>query len=105
LVSFWVTCGSFFRNFHNHEVSLVSNGKKMIFVAYYLDKIGIKGQLKVGDAIVSYQHANMLINQGNATSTDIITLACTMQKMVKDHFDIVPQPECRLIGFKEYPLL
>ena len=59
------TCGSFFRNFHDHEVSLISNGKKMIFVAYYLDKIGVKGQLQVGNAIVSYQHANMIVNQGN----------------------------------------
>jgi UDP-N-acetylmuramate dehydrogenase len=33
------TCGSFFRNFHENEVTLESNGKKMIFVAYYLDKI------------------------------------------------------------------
>jgi UDP-N-acetylmuramate dehydrogenase len=99
------TCGSFFRNFHENEVTLVSNGKKMIFVAYYLDKIGVKGQLKVGDAIVSYQHANMLVNQGNATTADIINLALTMQEMVKKEFGIIPQPECRLIGFKEYPLL
>lgn len=99
------TCGSFFRNFHDHEVTLMSNNKKMIFVAYYLDKIGVKGQLRVGDAIVSYQHANMIVNQGAATSTDIITLAATMQELVRKEFGIIPQPECRLIGFKEYPLL
>jgi UDP-N-acetylmuramate dehydrogenase len=99
------TCGSFFRNFLDHEVTCMSNSKKMIYVAYYLDKIGVKGQLQVGDAIVSYQHANMLVNQGNATSTEIITLARTMQEMVKKEFGIVPQPECRLIGFKEYPLI
>lgn len=100
-----LTCGSFFRNFHENEVTLESNGKKMIFVAYYLDKIGVKGQLKVGDAIVSYQHANMIVNQGTATTADIVQLTRTMQQMVKDTFGIVPQPECRLIGFKEYPLL
>lgn len=99
------TCGSFFRNFHEDEVTIVSNGKKMIFVAYYLDKIGIKGQLQVGGAIVSYQHANMIVNQGSATSDDIIQLARAMQNLVRDHFGIIPQPECRLIGFKEYPLL
>ena len=99
------TCGSFFRNFLDHEVTLISNGKKMIYVAYYLDKIGVKGQLQVGDAIVSYQHANMLVNQGNATSGDIITLARMMQEMVKKEFGILPQPECRLIGFKEYALI
>lgn len=98
------TCGSFFRNFHDHEVTFMSNGKKMIFVAYYLDKLGVKGQLQVGGAIVSYQHANMLVNQGTATSTDIINLARAMQEMVYKGYGIMPQPECRLIGFKEYPL-
>lgn len=99
------TCGSFFRNFYEHEVTLESSGKKMIYVAYYLDKIGVKGQLRVGDAIVSHQHANMIVNCGNATSTDLITLARTMQELVKDKFGIVPQPECRLIGFERWPLL
>lgn len=99
------TCGSFFRNFLPDEVTLESNGKKMIYVAYYLDKIGAKGSLSVGDAIVSYQHANMLVNKGNATSGDIIALARTLQTMVKDQFGIIPQPECQLLGFDEYPLL
>lgn len=76
----------------------------MIYVAYYLDKIGVKGQLKVGDAIVSYQHANMLVNQGNATSADIVNLARTMQELVVKQFGITPQAECELVGFKEYPL-
>jgi UDP-N-acetylmuramate dehydrogenase len=77
----------------------------MIYTAYYLDKIGAKGTLKVGGALVSHQHANMIVNAGNATSTDIITLARTLQEKAKELFNIVPQPECRLIGFKEYPLL
>ena len=99
------TCGSFFRNFHEDEVNLVINGKKMIYVAYYLDKIGIKGALSFGDAIVSYQHANMIVNQGKATTADIIALARAIQEKVYEHYGIIPQSECRLIGFKEYPLL
>jgi UDP-N-acetylmuramate dehydrogenase len=99
------TCGSFFRNFHDHEVTLISNGKKMIYVAYYLDKIGVKGELTVGNATVSYQHANMIVNRGNATSSDIVALVRTMQQLVYDQFDIIPQPECQLIGFKKWPLL
>ncbi|HLW72475.1 MAG TPA: UDP-N-acetylmuramate dehydrogenase [Candidatus Babeliales bacterium] len=99
------TCGSFFRNFFANEVTLEIEHKKIIFVAYYLDKIGVKGSLRKGDAIVSPQHANMIINMGNATSSDIITLAHEMQQLVLDTFNIVPQPECQLIGFKKYPLL
>ncbi len=99
------TCGSFFRNFHDHEVTMMSNGKKMIHTAYYLDKLGIKGTLQVGDAIVSWQHANMLVNKGNATSADIINLARIIQQLVYNSFGIMPQSECQLIGFSEYPLL
>lgn len=97
------TCGSFFRNFLPEEVA--NTDKKLIFVAYYLDKVGIKGELCVGDAIVSYQHANMLINRGKATSSDIINLARLMQEKVKSEFNIVPQAECQLIGFTHKPLL
>lgn len=98
------TCGSFFRNFHDHEVTLVSSGRKMIYIAYYLDKIGVKGELTVGDATVSYQHANMIVNRGNATSGDIVNLVRTMQQLVYQQFGVIPQPECQLVGFKEWPL-
>lgn len=97
------TCGSFFRNFLPEEVQ--NTDKKLIFVAYYLDKIGIKGELCVGDAIVSHQHANMLVNRGKATSSDIINLARLMQERVNAEFNITPQVECQLIGFKNNPLL
>jgi UDP-N-acetylmuramate dehydrogenase len=98
------TCGSFFRNFFEDEVTFVSNGKKMIYVGYYLDKVGIKGELSVGDAQVSYQHANMIVNRGNASTNDIITLARIMQEKVYNAYGILPQPECQLLGFDESPL-
>lgn len=98
------TCGSFFRNFLPDEVTLSSNGKKLIYIAYYLDKVGVKGTLSVGDAIVSYQHANMIINKGNATTSDIIQLARAMQERVYETFGVMPVPECELIGFEQFPL-
>lgn len=99
------TCGSFFRNFYEHEVTVQSNGKKMIYVAYYLDKLGFKGQLSSGNALVSHLHANMIVTKDNATSSDVIALARIMQERVLQEFGILSQPECRLVGFKEYPLL
>jgi len=98
------TCGSFFRNFYEQEVTIESNGKKAIWVAYYLDKVGVKGALRIGGAAVSYQHANMIINENVATTSDIIAVARSMQKKVYQEFGIIPQPECRLIGFDTYPL-
>lgn len=98
------TCGSFFRNFFEHEIAATNSGKKLIYVAYYLDKLGIKGELFVGDAHVSHQHANMIVNRGNATSHDIVTLARTMQEKVATAFNLVPQAECQFLGFDNYPL-
>ena len=100
-----MTCGSFFRNFHKEEVVHETSGSQLIFVAYYLDKIGVKGSLTSGDAIVSHKHANMIVNKGNATSTDIINLARMMQQKVFEQFNITPHAECQLIGFKDNPLL
>jgi UDP-N-acetylmuramate dehydrogenase len=99
------TCGSFFRNFHESEIPFLINGKKLVFVAYYLDKLGIKGELSVGNAIVSHQHANMIVTKQGATSADVINLAKKMQKLVKEKFGIVPQVECQLVGFKHPPLI
>lgn len=99
------TCGSFFRNFHSHEVSFESNGQKMIFIAYYLDAIGVKGRLSVGGAAVSYKHANMLVTSEGATSADVVALAREMQKRVFDAYGIVPVSECQFLGFPRYPLL
>lgn len=99
------TCGSFFRNFHDEEVTFLINGKKLPFIGYYFDKLGIKGELSVGNAVISHQHANMIITRPGATSKDVIDLALKMQNLVKDKFGIIPQPECQLVGFKKWPLL
>lgn len=99
------TCGSFFRNFLPEELSFTIQGKKVSFVAYYLEAVGVKGQLTIGGASVYHLHANMLVTTAGATSTDVIAVVRTMQEKVRDQFGIIPQPECQLIGFKKYPLL
>lgn len=99
------TCGSFFRNFLPEELSFTIAGKKVPFVAYYLEKVGVKGELRIGNAMVYHLHANMLVTEEGATTADVITLVRTMQERVHNQFGITPQAECRLIGFKEYPLL
>ncbi|QQR49396.1 UDP-N-acetylmuramate dehydrogenase [bacterium] len=99
------TCGSFFRNFRDYELLPLVAGKRVPFVAYYLDKIGVKGALQIGGAIVSYQHANMLVTQQGATSHDVVLLARTMQIRVFENFGVLIEPECQFLGFSEYPLI
>ena len=33
----------------------------------------------------------------------LLILVRTMQQLVYDKFGIIPQPECQLVGFKEWP--
>lgn len=99
------TCGSFFRNFRDHEQLPLVAGKRVPFVAYYLDKIGVKGALQIGGAVVSHQHANMLVTQPGATSHDVVLLARTMQMRVFENFGVLIEPECQFLGFGEYPLI
>ncbi|MFC1894859.1 UDP-N-acetylmuramate dehydrogenase [Candidatus Dependentiae bacterium] len=99
------TCGSFFRNFKEQEIPFTINNKKIIYVAYYLDKLGIKGEFKSGNAIISYKHANMITTLSGATSTDVINLAKKIQELVIKEFGILPKAECQLIGFDKNPLL
>ncbi len=98
------TCGSFFRNFHPEEVDMQINGRDMIYVAYYLDNVGVKGRLKIGQAGVSSKHANMIVTEDGAKTEDVLKVVREMQNRVREAYDIIPQPECQLIGFDEYPI-
>ena len=99
------TCGSFFQNFTAAEVGGQRRGGAITSVAYYLDALGIKGKLRAGGAVVSHQHANMLVNTGTATAADIARLARRMQELLRARFGLVPRPECQLVGFRKPPLL
>lgn len=99
------TCGSFFRNFYPHELLTTEKSQQPVNVAYYLDRVGVRGELQHGGAKVSWQHANMLVTEPGAASADVIAVARTMQELVMKKFNLKPQPECQFIGFKDYPLL
>ncbi len=99
------TCGSFFRNLHPHETPHTVKDKKIIYAAYYLDAVGVRrDRLSFGKAQVSSRHANMIVTQPVATSSDVINLAQCMQQRVYEQFGVVLQPECQLLGFSKNPL-
>ncbi len=52
-----------------------------------IDDLGLKGY-KIGGAMVSYKHANFIINEDNATQEDILKLIDKIKKDVKDNYDI-----------------
>ena len=65
-----------------------------------LDDAGLKG-LSIGEAKISEKHANFFINEGNASSEDMLLLIKKAHKVVKDKFQINLELEVKLMGFNE----
>jgi len=63
-----------------------------------IDQAGLKGQ-KNGDAQISSQHANFIINTNRASAQDVLALMRLAQKEVLTRFQIKLKPEIKLIGF------
>lgn len=61
-----------------------------------IDKCGLKGK-SVGGAIVSDMHANFIVNQGGATSKDIVNLIDLIVQEVKLQSGLDLHPEVRFI--------
>jgi UDP-N-acetylmuramate dehydrogenase len=80
------SAGCFFKNPDNSE----SAGK-------LIDLAGCKG-LRVGNAAVSEKHANFIINQGQASAEDILRLMHKVQETVLRKFNIMLEPEVKIVG-------
>ena len=65
-----------------------------------LDELGLKG-FSIGDAKISEKHANFFINDGNASSTDMLMLIKKAHQKVKERFNVNLSLEVRLMGFNE----
>ncbi len=58
---------------------------------------GLRGY-SVGGASVSEKHCGFIINKGNATAKDVITLIEDVKRIVNDKFGVMLKPEIRFIG-------
>ena len=65
--------------------------------ARLIELSGLKGK-KMGGAQVSEQHANFIVNLGNATAADIENLIFEVQADVKQKTGIALHPEVRIVG-------
>ena len=61
-----------------------------------LDVCGCKG-LRCGDAVVSDKHANFIINCGNASSTDVMSLSEMCAHRVRESTGIKLEPEIKIL--------
>ena len=70
---------------------------KDLYAARLIDEAGCKG-MEYGNAVVSNQHANFLINKGRATATDIENLGKQVVEKVYKKFNIILDWEIKIIG-------
>lgn len=78
--------GCFFRNPSSHGPA----GK-------LIDQAGFKGY-RVGGAKVAEEHANFIVNTGEATAEDVLSLSREIQEKVFSMFQVRLEPEVRVIG-------
>ena len=67
-----------------------------------IDQAGLKGK-KIGGAMVSLEHANFIVNTGNATAEDIIILISYIKQQVRDQLGVQLEEEIRYLGFDKIP--
>jgi len=65
--------------------------------AELIDRFGLKG-FSVGGAAVSEKHAGFIVNKGNATAKDVVSLIEQIQKIILEKTGILLEPEIRILG-------
>jgi UDP-N-acetylmuramate dehydrogenase len=81
----WPSAGSVFKR------------PKGYFVGKLIDDCGLRG-FSNGGAQISDKHSGFIINKGDATCQDVLTLIKHIQSTVADRFLVELEPELRIIG-------
>ena len=77
-------CGSYFKRPDGY------------IAAKLIDDLGLKGR-SVGGAMVSEKHAGFIVNMGNATSSDILSLEEIVKKEVFDNYGVMLEREVKYV--------
>ncbi len=81
------SCGCVFKNDHVRNIQ----------AGRLLDSLGLKG-LREGGAEVAPFHANFIINTGNATARDVLTLIERVETIARERTGVELEREVRLVG-------
>jgi UDP-N-acetylmuramate dehydrogenase len=65
---------------------------------WVIEQLGLKGK-KMGGAMISAQHANYIINTGEAKAEDVIMLASYVKQQVRDKMGVQLKEEVSYLGF------
>jgi UDP-N-acetylmuramate dehydrogenase len=87
-----ISAGCFFKNI---ESDTAPHGK--IAAGYLLDQVGAK-QMQIGHAGVFPGHANILVNKGGATASEVRELSIKLKEKVKEVYGVDLTEEVILLG-------
>ena len=62
-----------------------------------IEEAGLKGE-RIGGAAVSRKHSGFILNEANATATDVYTLIRRIEDRVFERFGVKLEREVKLIG-------
>lgn len=94
------TAGSYFKNLPpdwRMPGAKLSPGTHRVAAGQLLEECGCRG-LRVGDAMVFPRHANILVNAGRATASEVLTLAGIMKERVRKRFGVTLEEEVMFLG-------
>jgi UDP-N-acetylmuramate dehydrogenase len=102
-----MSAGSYFMNpvVSNKEMTQEFESEKGIKqkddklpAGWLIQKAGLSGK-KIGGAMVHEEHANYIVNTGEAKAEDVIMLVSYVKQQVRDQFGIQLQEEVNYVGF------
>ena len=68
------------------------------YAGQLIEESGLKGY-RSGDAMVSQKHAGFVVNVGNATAADVISVIRHVQEEVRSRYNVELETEVKMIGF------
>ncbi len=105
------SAGCMFKNFEYHDPSEINKiqskiaaipeqmlAQRRLGAGWLIDQLDLKG-FRIGDAQVSPQHGNFLINLGQAKAKDIVELIARIKTKARNEFGVQLQEEVQYLGF------
>lgn len=67
------------------------------FVGKIIDDLGLKGY-QIGDAQISTKHSGFIVNKGNATAKDVVSLINYIKEKVQEAYGVLLEEEIIVLG-------
>lgn len=97
------SAGSFFKNIKISKwpgdvdvLPEIFRERGAVPAGWLIENCGLKG-FRIGDAGVSYEHGNFLVNFGKATQSEVLQVVEKIQKKVYDKYGVGLEPEVQIV--------